>query len=157
MDAVAIIHAHDKRCWRALASAFSLETVHKCVEETQTGNMNRSPTDRIDEQTLRSSLAAVHDVSDLERAQVALLDAGSLDEGERDLWAHALGREDAWLLCGPDRASMRFGYSQNLRNRLVSLGSMLRLIDYRPSVKLDAHHEQAWLDEVIRKLMLGIL
>ena len=157
VDTVAIIHAHETSCWNALTSAFDFETVEKCVEETQTGNLHRVPDDRIDEQALRRSLRAVHPVSGLERAKVAVLGGGSLDDGERDLWAHALAREDVWLLCGPDRASMRFGYNCNLRGRLVSLGAMLRTIDYRPRVRLDPHHEQAWLDEVIRKLMLGVL
>ena len=28
-----------------------------------------------------------------------------LDRGEASLWAHALGRGDDWVLCGPDKAA----------------------------------------------------
>ena len=45
----------------------------------------------------------------------------ALDRGEKSLWAHALGRTGAWLLCGPDRASLRVGVRLRFRERLVSL------------------------------------
>ena len=42
-----------------------------------------------------------------------------LDGGEKALWAHVLARPNAWLLCGPDKASLRIGVRLNLRDRLV--------------------------------------
>ena len=32
-----------------------------------------------------------------------------LDPGKQALWAHALGRGDGWLLCGPNKARVRLG------------------------------------------------
>ena len=49
----------------------------------------------------------------------------SLDPGELDLWAHAITRNDAWILCGPDIASLRFGLRLGVRDRLVSLEGLL--------------------------------
>ena len=157
VDTVAIIHAYGNGCWKALSSFYGLETVEKCVEETQTGNMTRPAAQRIDEQELRRDLINVHAVTKRERAQVALLGGARLDPGEQDLWAHALSRQDAWMLCGPDRTSMRFGYDQNFRDRLTSLEMLLRVAGFRPTTRLDRHHEQAWLDSVILDLMLGKL
>ena len=51
--------------------------------------------------------------------------------------------------------SMRFGYEQGQRNRLVSLGALLQGLGYSPKGRLRAHFEQNWLDEVVRKLILG--
>ena len=39
----------------------------------------------------------------------------------QSLWAHARKRDDAWILCGPDRASLRCGVRLGFRERLVSL------------------------------------
>ena len=111
----------------------------------------------IDPITLRSQLAAVHRVSRVELARVDLLGGSLLDEGEKALWAHALTRNDAWLLCGPDGASMRFGFQQGLRDRLVALGSLLNDIGHRPRVPLRTQYERAWLDRLIHDLVMGIL
>ena len=48
-----------------------------------------------------------------------------LDPGEQSLWAHALTRGDAWVLCGPDKASLRFGVRLGFRDRLVALEGLL--------------------------------
>ena len=156
VDANVIIECHDRSCWSAITVGFRVQTVEKCVEETQNGHFSRDPQKRIDESALRTSLNAVHKVTNAQRAAVALLDNSSLDDGERDLWAHALSRDDVWILCGPDRASMRFGYNQGKRNNLVSLGELLSKLGHTPSGSLRAHFERRWLDDVINKLVLGI-
>ena len=53
----------------------------------------------------------MHGVPDAEWAVTLLLDdlVRFLDPGEQALWAHALGRGDGWLLCGPDKARVRLG------------------------------------------------
>jgi hypothetical protein len=157
VDTNVIFEGHAKACWKAIAGAFKLQTVEKCIEETQTGTLASLPSDRINEGELRRSFDAIHQVSEEELADVALRNGGILDDGERALWAHALSRRDGWVLCGPDRASMRFGYEQKQRERLVSLGGMLNLINFQPPQRLKSHFEQEWLDGVIRKLVLGML
>ena len=70
-----------------------METVEDCVTETQTGFQRRRPEQSIAADELRASLAAVHSVTDRERAELALrVQDIALDVGEESLWAHALGR-----------------------------------------------------------------
>jgi hypothetical protein len=157
LDTNTIIEAHRKGCWAALAGRYRLETVEDCLVETQTGAQGRRPEEQIDGAALRGSLFAIHRVTVRELAQVELLNGPFLDAGEKALWAHALQRNDAWVLCGPDAASMRFGYANGARARLVSLGGLLSDIGHRPRTALASHYEQEWLDGVLSKLVLGIL
>jgi hypothetical protein len=157
VDTNVILEAHAKACWKALAGAYALHTVEPCIEETQTGALNRPADQRIDEAELRKSFKGIHEVSMAELAEVAVRGGAGLDPGERALWAHALARTDVWVLCGPDRASMRFGYEQKQRERLVSMGGLLNQIKFSRPQPLRPHFEQEWLDDVINKLVLGIL
>jgi hypothetical protein len=158
VDTNTIIEAHRTGCWRALAGAYVLETVETCFIETQTGSHARRPAQTIDPNALRLSLrGGIHPVSTLHLAEVDLIGGVVLDAGERALWAHALHHSGNWVLCGPDAASMRFGYGQGQRDRLISLGHLLRDIGCRPNTALRANYEQAWLDDLIRKLVLGLL
>ena len=50
-----------------------------------------------------------------------------LDPGEKSLWAHAITRNDAWMMCGPDKASLLTGVRLGFRNRLVALEKLLWL------------------------------
>lgn len=156
VDTNVIIEGHVRDCWAALTGAYRVQTVDKCVVEAMTGRHTWQQT-KPTELALRQSFNAVHEVSRSELAKVMLAGGALLDEGEQHLWAHALARKDAWILCGPDRASMRFGFEQQQRDRLVSLGGLLHAIDYTPKIALRSHFEQAWLDEVVRKLILGLL
>jgi hypothetical protein len=157
IDTNVILESHRLGCWSALAGAYHLETVESCVQETQTGFQRRDPEVQINERALRKSLYRIHDPSITELAEVAIRGGAGLDRGERALWANALRREDTWILCGPDRASMRFGFEAKLRHRLVALETLLADISYRPNKALKRHFEKQWLDDVIAKLVLGIL
>lgn len=156
IDTNVIIEAHAKGCWNALAGGFQLETVEVCVTETQTGRQRRRPEQQIDEVLLRGVMK-IHDVTDVDRAAVLVQSSAQLDPGELDLWAHALTRKDAWILCGPDRASMRFGYDAGFRNRLISLGELLGRIGAKPLAPLNEAYQKAWLEGTINKLVLGVL
>ena len=152
VDTNVIIEAHRTNVWPALAKTLQLETVGVCVLETQTGAQNRRPELRIDEAALRASLRRVHNVSELDRAKAATRDAqvAWLDAGERDLWAHAIGREDAWLLCGPDAASLRVGIRLGFRGRLAALEALCTEVGCRPAVAWKNQYTRAWLE---KKLM----
>ena len=131
--------------WRALAGGYGIETVEDCVTETQTGFQRRRVEERIDEPTFRRSLKAVHEVSDIERARVAIQGADlAVDHGELSLWAHALSRRDDWLLCGPDKASLRLGIRLGFRERLASLEQLLSGVGYRPKQPLNTAFTAAW-------------
>ncbi|HWE99132.1 MAG TPA: hypothetical protein VG248_04995 [Caulobacteraceae bacterium] len=154
MDTNALIEAHRVGAWRALSRGYGLETVETCLAELGTGH-RAPPTDVL--KATRADLAAVHEVAPAQRAMLALREGPALDEGERDLWAHALTRADGWVLCGPDTASMRWGFENGFRDRLVSFGRMVNDIGLRPRIPLRPQFEPAWLDEVMRKCALGIL
>jgi hypothetical protein len=138
-------------CWRigawgALSGGYPVETVEDCVTETQTGFQNRRAEEAVDAATLRTSLAhAPHPVTALQLAALDLAAAGiQLDPGERSLWAHALERQDAWVVCGPDRASLRVGVRLGFRDRLVALEALLTDAGYRPRMALKRNYTAAW-------------
>lgn len=154
MDTNVILEAHRTGSWRTLAARYRLETVEDCVMETQTGAQGRRPDRRIDEAALRGALRAVHPVSPLERAQAVLRDErlAMLDAGERALWSHALGRGDAWVLCGPDAASLRIGVRLGQRDRLVALKTLLADVGFCPQTPLRRNYTRAWHAERIAML-----
>jgi hypothetical protein len=126
------------------------------VTETQTGFQRRRREQLIDAAALRQSMARVHDVSPAQLAAAIVRDEGIsfLDVGERSLWAHALTRSDAWVLCGPDRASLRFGVRLGFRDRLVALERLLRDVGHRPREPLRAAYTTRWLDTALAELSL---
>jgi hypothetical protein len=156
VDTNVILEGHRTGSWRTLARRFLVETVMDCVTETQTDFQRRRPEQRIDEAELRGSLSAVHAVSDAERAVALLRDdlVRFLDPGEQALWAHAFGRSDAWLLCGPDMASVRLGVRLGLRDRMVALEALLDEVGRRPRLALRANYTKTWLAACLTKLAL---
>ena len=153
VDTNVIIEAWRAGAWRALANGYAIETVEDCVVETQTGFQRRAPAQQIDNQQLRAALKAIHNVTDADRAAAYVLDQqfAFLDAGEQALWAHALTRKDEWILCGPDRASLRFGLRLGLRDRLVALELLLRDAGHK-SAKLRPAYTSKWLSITLAEL-----
>jgi len=77
-----------------------------------------------------------------------------LDDGERALWAHAISRKDTWVLCGPDKASLRIGIRLGLRDRLISLERLLGDVGFKPKLDLRTPYTQKWLDQALAQLAL---
>jgi hypothetical protein len=154
VDTNVIIECWRVSAWRALTGGYQVETVQMCEIETQTGLQRRRPEQRIDAAVLRATLKVVHPVSDAERAAALLRDDqfAFLDAGEQMLWAHALTRDDAWVLCGPDKASLRLGIRLGLRERLVALERLLLDAGFRPKVALREAYTQRWLDRTLVEL-----
>jgi len=93
-------------------------------------------------------LSRVHRVTPVEQAAFSLAYAGAdgMDDGERDLFAHAYGRaDDAWLLCSPDKASIRAAVALGWGDRLCSLGALATRVGARPALRVQ--FEEAWLAE----------
>jgi hypothetical protein len=156
VDTNAILECFRVSAWRALAGGYGVETVEDCVTETQTGFQRRQPEQQINGAELRASLASVHAVGDPELAVVAVRAADiALDVGERSLWAHALTRNDAWVLCGPDKASLRFGMRLGFRDRLVALEGLLDAVGYRPKVGLRPAYTSKWLEKTLGELFIS--
>jgi len=156
VDTNVILECWRVGAWRALAGGYVVETVEDCVIETQTGFQRRRPEQRIDETELRRSMAQVHQVAQPDLAAAIVRDEtlSFLDVGERSLWAHALTRADTWILCGPDKASMRFGVRLGLRDRLVALERLLGDVGHRPREGLRQNYTSRWLDTALAELAL---
>jgi hypothetical protein len=155
VDTNAILESFRVGAWRALARGYGVETVEDCVTETQTGYQRRRTEQQIDAAALRASLAAVHHVGDAEIARVAVRAADiALDLGERSLWAHALTRGDAWVLCGPDKASLRFGVRLGFREQLVALEWLLNGVGLRPKINLRPQYTSKWLAQALGELFI---
>jgi len=156
VDTNAILESFRVGSWRALAAGYAVETVEACVIETQTGYQRRRPEQQIDEAELKKSLKALHAVTDRELAVVAVRAPDiALDVGERALWAHALTRDDLWVLCGPDKASLRFGVRLGLRERLISLEALLSDAGHRSKDPLKLHYTAKWLEMVLGELFMS--
>ncbi len=156
VDTVAIKAAHQLGCWNALRKAYQLESVQTCLDEvTRIDAKGRQLVTRA-EAELKAEIR-FHAVSETQRA-VLLLKVGrrlDLDDGERDLLAHALslGRK-AWWLCGPDKATLKTLNGLNLLDRMVSLESMGREVGHRFTA-LGEQYTEAWLKAKRTKLLLG--
>ena len=150
------VKAHRTSSWQALTGGYAVATVTDCVREIQTSLQRRRPERQINETRLGDRLASVHEVGDLERA-VFVIRAGaiSLDRGETLLWAHALGRDDDWVLCGPDKASLRCGVILGLRKRLVSMEGLLDEVSHRPGTGLREPYTKQWHDRTLGRLVLA--
>ena len=156
VDTNAILECFRVGSWRALSSGYGVETVEDCVTETQTGFQRRRPEQQIDEAQLVASLNAVHPVDDAQRAVVAVKAPDiALDVGEQSLWAHALTRKDVWVLCGPDKASMRFGVRLGLRDRLIALEALLTDAGHRPKEALKLPYTTKWLEKVLAEFFIS--
>jgi hypothetical protein len=154
VDTNVIIECWRVSAWKALCGGYAVETVGDCFIETQTGYQQRRPEEQIDSDVLTKTLAAVHAVHDVDRAEAVTRDPSIayLDAGERALWAHAISRKDAWVLCGPDKASLRIGIRLGLRDRLVSLERLLGDVGFKPRLDLRTPYTQKWLDQALAQL-----
>lgn len=133
VDTNAIIEAVRVGCWAALTGQLRVETVETCTQEARSGNPSRPGYVRVGEEHL-ARLHHVHRVPAVEQAAFALAYEGAdgMDAGERDLFAHARAREDgAWVLCSPDKASIRAAVALGLGERLRSLSGLVTLAGAR--------------------------
>lgn len=155
IDTCVIIQACDRGFWSALHKNFRLETVTRCLIEAQTGRAQRI-SQPVTDAELRAAFNAVYDVSDIDILEAhESHDIGHLDDGELELWVHALKRDDAWLLSGPDTASMEFGCSVGHADRLVSLEGALNVLGEKKP-KLNNNYQNTWLESVKRRQALGL-
>ena len=156
VDTNVIIESYRAGTWDALSGGYQVETVEDCVTETQTGFQLRRKEQKIDARSLKGSLAAVYPVSERELVELQFRAADiALDMGERSLWAHALGRDDKWFLCGPDRASLRCGVRLGFRERIMSLEELLQTVGYRTGKILRRNYTKAWLDKALSMIVVN--
>jgi hypothetical protein len=157
-DANAIIEAVRTGVWNALTGGLTIETVRECADECRQGDTLSTGYVAVSEEEL-GRLAAIRDVSDTQRAAVLLNDASAgLDPGERDLFAHALSlpAESPWVICSPDRASVKFAVAAGCEDRLISLDETVGAVGARAAPPLRSHFTSRWLSVERTKARLGI-
>lgn len=144
MDTNAIIEAHRTRCWKALAGHFRLETVDKCLEESSTGQRRRPGYVVVEPEELKKT-AVIHKVSlpAFVKAQARASNFQRLDDGERELLAHALERTDSWCICSPDGNAIRVGHDLGFLDRFASLEKLALAVGLKPDFK--EHFTEKWL------------
>ncbi len=154
VDTNIIIEAVRTRSWNALIGNFTVETVEKCLEEVRTGDPMRRGYVAVDQEQLKG-VSKTHRVTPLEtmRLAVALPLANELDAGERELFAHALGREDAWIASCADRAALTAAFDLGWKDRMVSLEALVQFAGARPDLK--HHFREHWLSDVRTSFLLG--
>lgn len=154
LDNCAISACVEAGAWRALVGGFKLETVEEVASEAATGADTR---ESIDPRQFAQQVT-VHKVEKRDRLekQAEYEDLGRLDAGERDLWVHALGRSDGWILCGPDTASIRFGVRAGYADRLISLEELLAPSGHPALKKLKQHQTKAWLRAKVSEFALEL-
>ena len=156
VDTNVIIEAYRTKSWAALAGAYRIETVEDCVRETQTGYAQRTSEEQIAASDLTSSLAAIHQVTALMRAEIVLrIGDIALDRGEESLWAHAVRQSGTWFLCGPDRASLRVGFNLGFREQLVSLEELVKKAGHRTRHAFKDPYTKKWLDRVMSEMVVA--
>lgn len=161
VDTNSILEAIRVGLWATITSRFKIETVTTCEGEACTVPKAASSF-TVDPEQLRKSLAECH-VVDI-RQRIALeakteLHKILLHDGERDLWAHVLSRpstDDSWFLCGPDMASMRFGFLEGYRDRMVSLEELSRVVGHRCRPPLGIGHTKKWSADFMTEQLLNI-
>lgn len=136
VDTNIIIEAVRTGCWTAIKTHFEVHTVTKCIEEARTGDRYRPGYVEIPEDALRDKLTA-HSISSQQIAALAVSDAEAfrLDPGERELLAHALSRQDAWLLTCCDRAAINAAIRLGWSDRVTSLQEVANAAGARHAVK----------------------
>lgn len=153
LDNNAIGDVVDLGLWKGLLASYPGQLVTVREIEGEAGTYFRGLSDGV---ALMASLQQlrVHDVTRAERDAVAARTLGvALDPGERDLWAHALGRQDGWILCGPDKGTLRASVKLGLEARIVSLETLLQ--DAGLSTKgLELHQTEAWLRRTIGPMIV---
>lgn len=154
LDNCAISACYDCGGWKALVARYDLQTVEEVEQEATTGYQHRKI---IDPQEFRRDVV-VHPVEELERIEAKTQFEGlyALDDGESDLWVHALTRNDAWILCGPDIASIKFGIERGFRDKLISLEELLTAVGFKAKSPLKEQYTKKWLENLKSEISLEI-
>jgi len=141
LDTNVIIESVRTKCWNGLRGHYTLVTVQKCREEAWSGNL-RSPGYVVVEKDQLALGIEIVAVADEDRAHllVECPDASVLDDGERDLFAHALARDDDWLVVCADKAAVRVAVLLGWGDRLVSLEEIIKSAGLRTTLPLKDHY-----------------
>jgi hypothetical protein len=160
VDTNAIIEAVRTGTWNALTGGLLFETVEKCIEEAEAGDFTDPSYVAVSKKDL-TRMNKIHRVSPADRAGHLLADpdAMGMDAGERDLFAHAHTRElsgdSVWVVCSPDKASIRAAVRIGWADRLVSLETLANEVGARPKPSFKQHFGEKFLSQFRTEYLLG--
>ncbi|MEO3683361.1 hypothetical protein ABHN84_13805 [Shewanella vesiculosa] len=160
IDTNVIIEAHRVSRWEHLSKHFKVHTVEKVIEETQNGYQKRAKEQQIDQNELTKSFSEIYSVSEKEIAGTMMTtpEIFTLDAGERDLLIYASKLNiECWLISSPDSAAMRAAHKQGWLDRVVSLESLLEVINCKSAIPLRDNYTRKWDDKKKSQIRLGIL
>lgn len=150
VDTNVIIEAVRTGVWAAITGQLVVETVESCTDESKRGDPSDMQYVEVGNDEL-AQFSQVHPVTETERAALALAypNADGMDEGERDLFAHVIGRSGGarWVLCSPDKASVRAAVMLDMGDSLCSLADLVSEVGARPKTPLRTHFEASWLSQ----------
>lgn len=162
VDTNIILEAFRTRCWAAITTRYSIETVEKCIEEALTGDPEEPGRVDVDPEHLRAQLSGRHQVSDLALASFALAhpEWTGLDDGEKHLlaWLKDMGLLGNAMIAisTADRAAVTSAFALGCTDNLVSLEELVgngggnRL----SGVPLRKHFSKQWLSQLRTDLLL---
>jgi len=165
LDTNVIIECFRIGAWAQLSSALRLETVDECCTEALTGETSRPGRVDVDASMLRTGLAVIHRVTRRElNALIAKhVQMGTLDAGEKELFAHLFAHEMASAhrvaLSTADKGALVRAQDLGWLDSLVSLETLLNEVGApRPKMALLGHaYSTRFLDDVRTKIRLGIM
>jgi len=165
VDTNVLFEAFRVGAWNRFGGAYSVETVDKCVEETQTGD--HSACGRIDVplQQLKDGLTGVHVPSKKDRASCLLQcrRLQTLDAGEQDLLIWLLSHENLsegmLRVTTADKAAIVACGDLKCLDCVVSFEKLLRNCGASDEMlgRLSTQYQEAWLSSVKTKVRLGVI
>jgi len=154
LDTNAIAEAHRVGIWSALSNAHKIATVMQCIEESCRPDkwgkilVNREPQDLINDfDTVYPNPTGSLPIPVI-RKQIAL------DKGEKFLVIQAFASNFIWMICGPDKATVRALHACNKADRMISLEELIEKSGQKPRVRLEPGFTKSWLSKYRTELML---
>ena len=164
-DTNVILESFRVGCWAAISSRFAIETVQKCVEETQTGDPGDSRHIAVPSADLMAGLASEHPVTTKEIAALALCHPSciTLDDGEKHLFAFLLAKRllpsTVIFVTTADKAALVASDNLGWLDCAVSLEHLAREAGVGRA-NLDAlarQYREDWLASIKAKIRLGVI
>lgn len=165
VDTNVILEAFRTDCWTAICQHYAIETVEKCIEETQTGDPTEPGRIVVDHRELTSGLTATHSVSKRDLAVFALQhpECQALDDGELHLlaWLNAQGLlpHVLVLVSTADKAAIVATGRLGGLDSLVSLEHLVQSsgVSRGQVSSLKEHYRSGWLDGIKVKVRFGMI
>jgi hypothetical protein len=165
VDTNVLFEAFRVGAWNRFGRAYSVETVEKCVEETQTGDPSACGRIDIPSQQLTDGLDQIHVPSKKDRATCLLQypRLQTLDAGEQHLLVWLLSHEklsdETLCIATADKAAIVACGDLKCLDCVRSFEKLLRDCGtpHEILVRLSKQHQESWLSGVKTKVRLGMI